>query len=58
MMLSPKMEGARELNLENLRTEIFRYLPIGGLLAMLFMGVLFFVVKENSVTLLQNPSLN
>ena len=51
-MLSPKMEGASELNLLTLRTEIFRYLPIGAFLGIIFVGVLFFVVKENSVSLI------
>jgi len=52
MMLSPKMEGAKELNFMTIKTEIFRYLPIGALLGMIFIGVLFFVVKENSVALI------
>jgi hypothetical protein len=51
-MLSPKMEGAKALNFFTLRTEIFKYLPIGFLLGLIFIGVFFFVVKENSISLL------
>lgn len=58
MMLSPKMEGARDFNLLTLRTEIFRQLPIGILLGMVFLGVLFFVVKENSIGLISRTALN
>lgn len=58
MMLSPKIEEVKEFNFLTLRTEIFRYLPIGVLLGMVFIGVLFFVVKENSIGLISITTIN
>lgn len=57
MMLSPKMEDVTPLNFTTLRTEIFRYLPLGSFLGLVFIVVLFFIVKENSVALI-NPGSN
>lgn len=56
MILSPKIENVKELNFITLRTEIFRYLPIGGLLGLVFFIILFFVVKKNSISLIESPS--
>ena len=54
MMLSPKMADIKPLNFTTIRTEIFRYLPLGSFLGLVFIVVGFFIVKENSVALI-NP---
>ena len=50
------MEDVSPLNFSTLKTEIFRYLPLGSFLGLVFIVVLFFIVKENSVSL--NHSTN